>query len=149
MGESFNVFFSFQFILIFSLIQCWYTRIELKAIVLLIENSLQTDTTTTANIEGLYAEGGGVPITLSFCSLLYGTPAAPSVERQHPEAWPASTYGHLRGYMWRNPYLQVLYLHLTSSLNYFILLTEGKNVKCPISNLNVTIQSKWLNLNIK
>ena len=28
-------------------------------------------------------------------SLLYGTPA-PSSERQHPEAWPASTYGHLR-----------------------------------------------------
>ena len=22
---------------------------------------------------------------------------APSAERQHPEAWPASTYGHLRG----------------------------------------------------
>ena len=29
-------------------------------------------------------------------SLLYGTPA-PSSECQHPEAWPASTYGHLRG----------------------------------------------------
>ena len=27
---------------------------------------------------------------------MYGTPA-PSAERQHPEAWPASTYGHLRG----------------------------------------------------
>ena len=27
--------------------------------------------------------------------LLYGMPA-PSAERQHPEAWPASTYGHLR-----------------------------------------------------
>ena len=22
---------------------------------------------------------------------------APSAERKHPEAWPASTYGHLRG----------------------------------------------------
>ena len=32
----------------------------------------------------------------SFFSLLYGTPA-PTSERQHPEAWPASTYGHLRG----------------------------------------------------
>ena len=31
-----------------------------------------------------------------FFSLLYGTPA-PSAEPQHPEAWPASTYGHLRG----------------------------------------------------
>jgi len=27
---------------------------------------------------------------------LYGTPA-PSAESQHLEAWPASTYGHLRG----------------------------------------------------
>ena len=27
---------------------------------------------------------------------MYGTPA-PSSESQHPEAWPASTYGHLRG----------------------------------------------------
>ena len=27
---------------------------------------------------------------------MYGTPA-PSTEGQHPEAWPASTYGHLRG----------------------------------------------------
>ena len=27
---------------------------------------------------------------------MYGTPA-PSAESQHPEAWPASTYGHLRG----------------------------------------------------
>ena len=27
---------------------------------------------------------------------MYGTPA-PSAERQHPEAWPATTYGHLRG----------------------------------------------------
>ena len=32
---------------------------------------------------------------LSCFSLLYGTPA-PSAESQHPEAWPASTYGHLR-----------------------------------------------------
>ena len=40
--------------------------------------------------------GGGVQTRLSFFSLLYGTPA-PSAERQHPEAWPASTYGHLRG----------------------------------------------------
>ena len=31
----------------------------------------------------------------SFFSLLYGTPA-PSAESQHPEAWPASTYGELR-----------------------------------------------------
>jgi len=31
-----------------------------------------------------------------FSSLLYGTPA-PSAERQHTEAWPASTFGHLRG----------------------------------------------------
>ena len=35
-------------------------------------------------------------IRLSFFSLLYGTPA-PIAERQHPEAWPASTYGHVRG----------------------------------------------------
>ena len=35
-------------------------------------------------------------ILLSFFSLLYGTPA-PSAESQHPEAWPASTYGYLRG----------------------------------------------------
>ena len=33
---------------------------------------------------------------LSFFSLLYGTPA-PSAERQLPEAWPASIYGHFRG----------------------------------------------------
>jgi len=34
-----------------------------------------------------------------FCSLLYGMPAS-SAERQHPEAWPASIYGHLReGYL--------------------------------------------------
>ena len=32
---------------------------------------------------------------LSFFSLLYGMPA-PSSECQHPEAWPASIYGHLR-----------------------------------------------------
>ena len=31
-----------------------------------------------------------------FLSLLYGTPA-PSAEHQHPEAWSASTDGHLRG----------------------------------------------------
>ena len=31
-----------------------------------------------------------------FFSLLYGT-QAPSSESQHPESWPASTYGHLRG----------------------------------------------------
>ena len=31
-----------------------------------------------------------------FVILLYGTPA-PSTECQHPEAWPASTYVHLRG----------------------------------------------------
>ena len=31
-----------------------------------------------------------------FFSLLYCM-LAPSAERQHPEAWPASTYGHLRG----------------------------------------------------
>ena len=42
---------------------------------------------------------GGRGIRLSFFSLLYGTPA-PSSERQHLEAWPASTYGHLReGYL--------------------------------------------------
>ena len=29
-------------------------------------------------------------------SLLNGMPA-PNAERQHPEAWPSSTYGHLRG----------------------------------------------------
>ena len=44
----------------------------------------------------LRAGGGEVQTRLSFFSLLYGTPA-PSAERQHPEAWPASTYGHLRG----------------------------------------------------
>ena len=38
--------------------------------------------------------GWGVQIILFF-SLLFGTPA-PSSERQHPEAWPASTYGYLR-----------------------------------------------------
>ena len=31
-----------------------------------------------------------------FFSLLYGTPET-STERQHPEARPAGTYGHLRG----------------------------------------------------
>ena len=31
-----------------------------------------------------------------FFSLLYDTPA-PSIESQHPEVLPASTYGHLRG----------------------------------------------------
>ena len=36
-----------------------------------------------------------VRASLSFFLLLYGMPA-PSAERQHPEAWPASTYGHLR-----------------------------------------------------
>ena len=47
--------------------------------------------------------GGGVRIRLSFflsivwhASKQRRTPA-PSAERQHPETWPASTYGHLRG----------------------------------------------------
>ena len=51
-------------------------------------------------------KGGGVQARLSFFSLYcsaqypdgqlkwYGTPA-PSSESQHPEAWPASSYGHL------------------------------------------------------
>ena len=34
--------------------------------------------------------------SLSFFLLLYGMPA-PSTERQHPEEWPASTYGYLTG----------------------------------------------------
>ena len=45
----------------------------------------------------ILGRGGRVQTRLSFFfSLLYGMPA-PSSECQHPEAWPASTYGHLRG----------------------------------------------------
>ena len=39
-------------------------------------------------------------------SLLYGAPTL-RAESQHQEAWSASTYGHLRGYLQRTPYLQV------------------------------------------
>ena len=35
------------------------------------------------------------PSDFCFFSLLYGTPA-PSTECQHPEAWPAIIYRHLR-----------------------------------------------------
>ena len=66
----------------------FYLRMELFAGTVPAHN-------TTANIE--VCMRGGVQIRLSFfSSLLYGTPA-PSAERQHPEAWPASTYGHWRG----------------------------------------------------
>ena len=44
----------------------------------------------------MYTGGGGGKLNSFFPSLLYGTPA-PNAERQHPEAWPVSTYGHLRG----------------------------------------------------
>ena len=44
----------------------------------------------------LFAGTANKKLDFSFFSLLYGTPAL-SAERQHPEAWPASTYGHLRG----------------------------------------------------
>ena len=39
--------------------------------------------------------GGGCELDFFFFSLLYGMPAH-SKERQNLEAWPASTYGHLR-----------------------------------------------------
>ena len=61
-------------------------------------------------VSGGVCAGGGANYT--FFSLLYGMPA-PTAERQHPEAWPASIYGHLRGYPQQNPYLQVLYLQRT------------------------------------
>ena len=58
-----------------------------------VNNSLLTG--TVSNICGdVCAEGGAANYTFVF-SLLYGKPA-PSSECQHPEAWPASTYGHLR-----------------------------------------------------
>ena len=40
--------------------------------------------------------GEEVQIRLSFFSLFYDMPA-PSAECHHLEAWPTSTYGHLRG----------------------------------------------------
>ena len=42
-----------------------------------------------------FVRGGGGAVQARL-SLLYSTPA-PSAELQHPEAWPASTYGYLRG----------------------------------------------------
>ena len=46
-------------------------------------------------VVGWYAHG--VRLDFHFSSTLsYGMPAS-SVESQHPEAWPASTYGYLRG----------------------------------------------------
>ena len=45
----------------------------------------------------LFAGTTNKKLDFSFFSLLYGM-AAPSAERQHPEAWPASNYRHLRGF---------------------------------------------------
>ena len=63
----------------------------------------------------------------SFFSLLYGMPA-PSAERQHPEAWPASTYGHLK-VSW-------------SIMNYWL----GQFNTLSASNFEVSaaITAKWL-----
>ena len=65
-------------------------------------------------------QGGCVQIRLSFFSLLYGTPAL-SAERQHPEAWPASTYGHLRGVSLKiGPANKVLFAGTVPANNLFI-----------------------------
>ena len=59
---------------------------------------------------------------LSFLSLLYGTPA-PSIESQHPEAWPASTYGHLRGVSLKIvPANNVLFAGTVPANNLFVIL---------------------------
>ena len=56
-----------------------------------------------------------------FFSLLYGTPA-PSAERQHTEAWPASTYGHLRDVSLKIvPANKVLFAGTVLANNLFLL----------------------------
>ena len=45
---------------------------------------------------GLCTKRGVGKLDFFFLLSIVGTPA-PSSERQHPEAWPASTYGYLRG----------------------------------------------------
>ena len=54
-----------------------------------------------------------IRIRLSICYLLCGTPT-PSAESQHPKAWQASIYGHLRkGYL-RKKVLEIGYLSIRS-----------------------------------
>ena len=55
-----------------------------------------------------------VQCKLDFHFFLYCTARQQTFpESQLLEAWPASIYGHLRGYLQRTPYLQEPYLHLT------------------------------------
>ena len=62
-------------------------------------------------------EQGGVGCKLDFNFFLsIVRHASTRSECQQAETWPASTYGQLRWYLQRTPYLQVLYLRLTSSL---------------------------------
>ena len=57
-----------------------------------IHTLIRIPAVTGVKQRGMYS--GGVANFGFF--LLYGMPA-PSAECQHPEAWPDSTYGHLRG----------------------------------------------------
>ena len=60
-------------------------------------------TTITTENTKICVGGSVCNLDFRFFSLLYDTPA-PSAESQHLEAWPVSTYGHLR-----EGYLSVLY----------------------------------------
>ena len=85
---------------------------------------------------------------LSFFSLLCGTRAL-STKSQDPEAWPARTYGHLRGYLRRTPYWQVLYLHLSSSFYILFNTCQGLDIyfryscKKTISSMKITMDGKY------
>ena len=75
--------------------------------------------------------GGGCKFDFRFFSILYGTPA-PNAERQHPEAWPASTYGHLRGVP-ANNYLLVV---VVPANNLFLSFYMEALVELLIFNFN-------------
>ena len=55
---------------------------------------------------------------------------APSSERKHPEAWPASTYGHLRGVSLKIvPANKVLFAGTVPANNLFVLYWGGLGEK--------------------
>ena len=80
-------------------------------------------------------------LRFSFCSLLYGTPV-PSAECQHPEAWPASTYGHLRGVSFKTvPANKVLFGGTVPANSLFEL---NNKVSVPLKNVEEGIFQVWL-----